>query len=150
MFHTFATRWAGMADIIPIAGMVLIYHLATMHKIARLPLSAAWGSIIIIPLLSVPLSAILPDAMGASQAYAPVFVLFAAYTYLHWRNESRELWLLPIAIVVFGMSLTMRMLDGLICDIFPYGVHYLWHILNSITLYLAFRAYNLNCIIKKI
>lgn len=149
LFHTFATRWAGLADIIPIMMMVLTYHVATMHKIAGFRIYIAAISVVIIPILSFLLSAILPDTLGATKSYAPVIILFITYSIIHIRKNNEEKFLLPLATIVFGVSLSMRALDGIICDDFAYGVHYFWHILNAVTLYLAFRAYQLNSINEK-
>ena len=45
---------------------------------------------------------------------------------------------LPVAFGVFTLSLTVRVLDYPLCDMFPLGTHFLWHIFNGLTLYLAF------------
>jgi hypothetical protein len=49
---------------------------------------------------------------------------------------------LTIATFLFPISLTARELDLNICDIFPYGTHWLWHLLNSLVLGLCCWAFH--------
>jgi len=41
---------------------------------------------------------------------------------------------------VFAVSLTLRTLDEPLCAALPVGTHYLWHVLNGVTLYLVAKA----------
>ena len=35
---------------------------------------------------------------------------------------------------LFAISLTFRSLDGPLCNVFPLGTHFMWHILNGVLL----------------
>ena len=41
-------------------------------------------------------------------------------------------------------SIDYRSVDAAICDIIPIGTHFLWHLLNSVVLYLSMRAFILD------
>jgi Ceramidase len=48
--------------------------------------------------------------------------------------------LILLATVVFSVSLTLRTLDQPFCGGNPLGLHFLWHVLNAVVLYLITRA----------
>ena len=41
---------------------------------------------------------------------------------------------------VFTVSLACRMADTPVCDSFPLGTHFIWHMLNATVLYLLLRV----------
>ena len=45
-----------------------------------------------------------------------------------------------IAAAIFIVSLALRIVDLDICDAFPLGTHFLWHVLNAVLLYLLLRG----------
>ena len=49
-------------------------------------------------------------------------------------------WLLGAAALVVA-SLTVRALDMRLCDVFPTGTHFMWHILNGTLLGVLLVAY---------
>jgi hypothetical protein len=81
------------------------------------------------------------EFMGSTKAYTPILPLLAIYFYYHLKQKSSDLWALPLAFIIFTASMTVRVLDYPLCDVFPIGTHFMWHIFNALTLYLAFRAY---------
>jgi hypothetical protein len=141
LFHTFATRWAGVADVASIALVIFTYHVATMYKIAGWNIWISYLSLAMIPALGWVAYQLPLDFMGSTKAYTPILPLLAIYFYYHVKRGSVELFLLPMAFFVFTVSMTVRVLDYPLCDLFPIGTHFLWHIFNGLTLYLAFRAY---------
>lgn len=40
----------------------------------------------------------------------------------------------------FALSLFFRSIDEAVCDAFPLGVHFMWHVLNAVVLFLLLRA----------
>jgi hypothetical protein len=42
--------------------------------------------------------------------------------------------------MIFMVSLALRIVDLDICDAFPLGTHFLWHVLNAVLLYLLLRG----------
>ena len=41
---------------------------------------------------------------------------------------------------IFVASLALRIVDLDICDAFPLGTHFLWHVLNAVLLYILLRG----------
>lgn len=142
LWHTHATRWAGLADVLPILGFILLYLFAATRDnlgasgvvagiitAAFLPYAVAfgWGLGLVVP------------GLGANAAYLSVAALIAAYgLYLRQTPTGRGL---LIGAGILCVSLGFRMLDGPICDVFPMGTHFLWHILNAVMLGWMIRVY---------
>ena len=42
-----------------------------------------------------------------------------------------------IVILILGFSLVLRSIDLAVCNFFPVGTHFLWHLLNALAIYLA-------------
>lgn len=144
LFHTSATSLAMLADVIPIF----------MYKVSFLAFYARW--VVGLSLLRVVmliagfivlgnLTYALPkDWLNGSLGYAPAWLFLIGFAVYHWRARRREPYLLLTAAGVFTVSLTFRSLDMALCGAVPFGVHFLWHILNAVVLYLTTRAYILN------
>jgi len=47
---------------------------------------------------------------------------------------------LELAVLIFTVSLAVRTIDLAICDTFPLGTHFLWHLLNATVLYVLLRT----------
>ena len=144
LFHTVATRWAGLADSLPILLFILAYLATAMRRffgLARwqaalvtlgfLPAAAAIGWLV----------SILPwNPLGSSAGYLPAFLaLLACGVGLAALRHPVARWLL-IATGVFALSLTFRTLDLPLCAQFPLGTHFLWHVLNGALLGLLVMA----------
>ncbi len=139
LFHTLATRWAGLVDIIPIGLIIFTFHVAMMHRVAGWSIYVSVLSLGIIPMFGYIAYQLPLEFMGSTKAYSPILPLLLIYAYY---APQRVLLLATFA--TFGISMTFRIMDDHICDVFPYGVHWMWHILNGTSLYLAFCAYILS------
>jgi hypothetical protein len=86
-----------------------------------------------------------PYMLNGSVMYLPaLLVLFVIASYHYLANKPRRR--LPlIACGAFLLSLTFRTIDNAVCPVWPTGTHFLWHVLNAITLYILMVAY-LACI----
>lgn len=158
LFHTFATRWASIADVAPIGLFMLAYFAYALRKFLRLNwivvaagLAAfIWalrvaGDIECRPgLLSVTDAARGP-CLNGTVGYAPALaamlgigLILAGPKHPAWRAVFT-------AGCVFLVSMLFRTLDLEICAATRFfgearGVHFLWHILNATTLYLLLHA----------
>ena len=158
LFHTFATRWAGAADVIPI---VLFMLLAVYASVRRLVGAPVWLSLLAVPgfigLLFLAFQfrcsiegvsfggPVGTPCFGGSIGYAPALLMLlgigGALAAMGRPAGPRLL----AAGAVFAVSLTARTLDKQMCDLFiiggyPLGAHFLWHLLNAVTLYLTATA----------
>jgi hypothetical protein len=137
LWHTHATRWAGLADVLPILVFILVYVFAATRDFVGL----RWYWAVLAVLLFFPyafvvaggLGRLLPG-IGANGAYASVAFLIVLYgLYLRPRHPGTARGLF-IGAGILAASLTFRILDGPLCDVLPVGTHFMWHILNGIML----------------
>lgn len=140
LFHTFATRWAGLADVVPILVFILVYLYSALRSYLLLsPLAALAGVAAFIALTPV-IGWLARPLVGSSAMYVPAFLAIFTIGGLFCRIDRR----LGLAIlatgVLFAVSLAFRMLDGPLCVQTGIGTHFLWHILNSIVLFSLIRV----------
>ncbi|WP_432986241.1 hypothetical protein [Dactylosporangium sp. CA-233914] len=134
-FHTFATGPTAALDSLSILVFVLVaVVLLARHGLGVRP--------------------------GLAWLAAPAFVVFAGFVDLLLALAGRQFTLggylpaalglagfavalrsrpLGIATAVFAVSLTLRTLDEPLCGSVPIGLHWLWHCLNAVVLYLVAR-----------
>lgn len=160
LFHTFATRWALLADVLPITLFMVVYLAFAL----RVMLGAGWLAIgIILPVFLVsgglagdltcgPI-AVAADGRGlggrpclnGTLGYAPALLalwIIGGLAVSRRIEGGREL---LIAGGVFLVSATFRTLDWELCahvSVLGHdrGTHIFWHLLNAVTLYLLLMA----------
>ncbi len=132
-WHTHAQAWAGMADVLPIAVFILLYVFAASRDYLGLP---GWGAGLVtlgfIPYAAatVPPFRMVPG-LGSSAAYAPVPLLILIYAAVLARRLPEVARGLALGAAILIVSLAARTLDGPLCDVIPFGTHFLWHVLNA-------------------
>jgi hypothetical protein len=145
LWHTFAQRWAGAADVIPILLFIVTYVGLTMWRFfgAR-PAEAVMLAVAFLffaPGLRSAAAATLPDVLSPAFGYLPAFVaLVASGVLLAMRRHPVSWWLLGAA-TLFLISLGFRGLDSHFCAEFAYGTHFMWHIMNAAVLGTLMVAY---------
>lgn len=159
LFHTYATRWAVLADTIPIALFMLAYFGFLVRRFLRLHWLAAIAGVALFyailwyaGAIECRYDALLPitsragaRCLNGTLGYVPAFValvgaaaILALLRHPAWR-------LIGVAGLVFLASMSFRTLDLELCSRirlggFAIGTHFLWHVLNALTLYLLLRA----------
>lgn len=137
-FHSWATRLSQIADVVPIAIFVaasLFFYVRNLYRegvALRAPLMIAGLSLT----LPVALAKLLgfADALAKGESYlgiAPTLIVFALYERIPERRSR-----LFLAAALFVCAFTFRTLDMYICDIFPSGSHFMWHVLTTLSAYL--------------
>ena len=141
LWHTLATPWSEWADVIPILLFISLFLLSFLVRVAGLgPLGVTfWFALY--QSFNFGLQAALPaDFLNGSIFYLPTWISLLAIA-LYSRVASRAgAGLLLAAVLVFSISLTLRTLDAGLCQVWPWGTHFLWHLCNGLTLYLASSA----------
>lgn len=146
LFHTFATRWAALTDVIPIAAFIFSYVALSLRWYFRLGIAASLAGGVLVGLAG----NLMPPWFNGSFAYAPALLtLLIVGVLLKARDHGAAPWILSAG-AVFVVSITFRTIDmGAGCFAFPpgaadpqfvIGTHPLWHILNGVTVYLLLRA----------
>ncbi len=160
LFHTFATRWALLADVVPITLFMVVYLAFAL----RVMLGFGWLAIgLILPLFLVSgwiagdivcgAHAGAADGRGeggrpclnGSLGYAPALLALWIIGGLAVRrgvDGGREM---LVAGAVFLVSATFRTLDWDLCGHVSAlghdrGTHVFWHLFNAVTLYLLLLA----------
>jgi len=162
LFHTFATRWAATADVAPIGVFMLTFFAYALYRFVGLPL------LLILPALAgfawlihqamqlqcwhgeVGFSLSAPafentSCLNGSAGYLPALgAMLLIGGWLAARHHPTAPYVLA-ASLVFMLSVTFRTMDRLWChDVAlagrSIGTHFLWHLLNSLTLYLLLLA----------
>lgn len=134
LFHTFATRGAVLADVIPIALFVFGYLFLALRRFLHLSLGVSVAILVAFIGLSQGLTFGLPaGALNGSGEYLPPLAALIAIGLLV-EDEARRRGLL-LAATIFAISLTFRTLDLAVCAAIPVGTHFIWHVLNAWVLY---------------
>jgi hypothetical protein len=139
-FHTLATVWAGWLD----TGFILAFACVFFYAFFRHVGAAAWwwsgAAAFVFFWLSFGAKAWLPDlGLNGSEAYLPMLVgLFAMTAWL--RRNPPALGPFLAASLVICVSIALRTIDRAVCDAFPIGTHFLWHLLNAVVLYILTAA----------
>jgi hypothetical protein len=136
LFHTFATRWAALADTLPILLFILTYIFAANLHFWRWPLwLSILGTLAFLPYTAAltPLFNLMPF-FTISSFYWPVPLLIFAYAVLLRRRHPATVRGLAIGAAILCASLVFRSLDGGICSHLPLGTHFMWHLLNAVML----------------
>lgn len=134
LFHSFATGWAQIADVVPI-GLFMAFYLGYALR-GRLRLSwTATGLGYFAFFAASALFSALPAAwFNGSQSYlacVPALFLFSALARRF--PETARRW--RLAALGLTLSLLFRSIDMAICPSIPIGTHFLWHLLNGAVLY---------------
>ncbi|MDE0590241.1 ceramidase domain-containing protein [Halocynthiibacter sp. C4] len=144
LFHTFATAWASMADVIPILIFILTYvYLANAEYLGWPKWMALLGVVGFFPYaigVSWLLGQIAPG-LGANAIYGSVAILIALYGLILWQKQHQTAQGLLIGAGLLTVSITLRALDEPLCGSIPFGTHFLWHILNALMLGHMIRTY---------
>jgi hypothetical protein len=140
-FHTFATRWAMLADVIPIAVFIYSYLGLALRRFLGLSYAVTLALIMLLLIANLGLERLLPPGfLNGSAAYVPS--LLAGLAVAVAANLRRNGVSAPLfaASLVFALSLAFRTADQAICPVLPIGTHYIWHILNAVVLGLYLDA----------
>ena len=138
LFHAFANYLTLLMDVIPIQGFIL----TTIWALYGLHLKQSSLTVVAIMIGFVMVSSAVPsELLNGSMNYLPAWLLLAGATWFHPKGLARTQ--LALASILFPISLGFRAIDRLICDLLPFGTHFIWHLCNAIVLYLIVRAHQL-------
>ncbi len=137
LWHTHAAAgWTVIADIIPIYIFINLYIFSLFMRQGGLRFWQAGVLWLVFQAGSVVMEMNFSrDTLNGSIMYLPSFVMLLLGTaWLGWRANAQ--WkAMALVTVAFTISLGFRTIDLMVCDQFPYGTHFLWHICNAYVLY---------------
>ena len=135
LFHTYAERWAALADTFPILLFIVVFLYAAMARLFRL--RGKWAIIGTVVAFGLSLFArdiggvFASGSLNGSENYFPALALLggsALALRLLGRAASRPV---AVATVIFAVSLAARTADAAICPHIHIGSHFIWHLLNG-------------------
>lgn len=137
LWHTFATRWGLLADLLPIALFINLYLLSFGWRVLKL----RWPGLLLLWLgyqgANFGLFALVPaDALNGSVGYLPALAFLIGFAWWLYRSRHPMRHDMALAASLFALSVTARTLDRAVCSALPLGTHFLWHLLNALLLYL--------------
>lgn len=133
LFHTHANRLTGLMDVTPILAFILLYIFAVMRDYFG---ARPWVAVLLaagyVPyaIATTPLFAQIPG-LGSSASYVPVLLLIVFFAALLRRRLPETAQGLLIGAGILFVSLTFRTLDQPLCEAWPLGTHFMWHLLNA-------------------
>lgn len=143
LFHTLATVWAMYLDVIPILLFQLDFiWLYARRQMGLRPGQSAWLLLLLI-VSSLPLLP-LKNVMNGSLTYLPAWMMLVGFAAYHIRQAKNRPWQLMIAAILLLVALAFRTIDQAVCDKWPYGTHFLWHLINGATFFLVMQSLIVN------
>lgn len=139
IFHMMPTPFTELMDTVPIVMFILIFFLSVLFRIGRTSFFQAAVAFIAFLGFSHMLVHQFPRALNDSIGYLSsmiALIMIAVYLHLKARPSSSHFML---AAIIGVTSLFCRAIDREVCDIFPLGTHFLWHILNAVLLYILLK-----------
>jgi hypothetical protein len=136
LFHTFANGLTALLDVLAIAAFIFVYVFAVNRHVLGWSRVWAWSSMLALaPYLALATTgfAALPG-FGISAAYWSVAALIALYGVILWRRRPGFARGLLIGAAILSLSITARSVDQTLCEAWPRGTHFLWHVLNAVML----------------
>ncbi|MEC9367772.1 MAG: ceramidase domain-containing protein [Pseudomonadota bacterium] len=138
LFHTYATAWSRLADVIPIGLFIALYVYAAFSRLVGLGSLAA----AMVALTVVGATFTMPPVFNGSLGYAPALAALAVAAAVLASNSHMAARWMTGAAVTFCVSLIFRTVDRseFICWPSASGTHWAWHLLNAAVLYMLMRA----------
>jgi Ceramidase len=144
-FHTVATRGAALLDVIPIGLFIHLYVFTALRRFLGWQRGAAVAATFGFFVLGLAVSAAGAGRYGGSVGYVPALaalLAMSAATAVTGTSLARRL-AVPARLLaiggLFAVSLTFRTVDEALCQSFPLGTHFIWHLCNALVLYLLLR-----------
>jgi len=138
-FHMYPSLYTELADTLFIILFIIVYFTSAMVRITSLSKFQVAVAMMAFVFTTNSLVRYFPNAMNDSVAYlssmgALIFIAF----YLHIKRRAAATYFL-IASVLGMVSLFFRVVDVEVCEEIPFGTHFIWHIMNSILLYILMK-----------
>ncbi len=141
LFHTFATPWAQMMDVIPILLFQMAFLWLYSLRVIKMAAVKAAGLFVLFLGMSILFDKMPSAFLNGSAGYIPALLFITGFGIWHWRHAAQEKFILLLAAGLFVVSLTFRSVDMAACDTWPMGTHFLWHSLNGVVLYCCVCGY---------
>lgn len=141
IFHTYATRAAVLADVIPIALFIHFGLAVFLYRVANAGLFFTMLGVFIFALFNFAFKQNVDAGfLNYSAQYIPAVLLLLCMSVFTLIKKIPSAKYFVGALVAFVVSLVIRTFDMAVCEFLPIGIHYMWHLLNAIVMYLVFKG----------
>ena len=138
LFHTTALELTKWADIIPIVTFTFAMAIFCLRRFSRL---SWWRTSVYFVLYFVSISVVtwfvpswLSEASNGTTAYLPALAGFAFFGVVALVRGSPAGWYCIACAVILFAGFVFRAIDQDVCEAFPLGTHFLWHVLIALML----------------
>lgn len=138
LFHTLPSHPTMWLDIIPITLFQILFLWLISRKLLSTNGWMAAGLVAAVVGLSFALMPI-HHPFNGSLFYMPSWAAMVAFGIRWAKRSNAEPYLLLMAAGFFTLAITARSMDWVVP--WPYGTHFLWHLLNGIVIYTALRTW---------
>lgn len=139
IFHTMPSDTTELMDTIPIVLFILIYFLSVLFRIGKCTKFQALVCFTAFVGFSHVLVHQFPRALNDSIGYlSSMMALIVIAIWLHLRARPSSQYFM-LAALIGVTSLFCRAIDRAVCDMWPFGTHFLWHIFNATLLYILMK-----------
>ena len=137
-FHTLANSFSLFSDIVPIGIFIILYTWFTFQRLVYINWFFPYIAVASIIITSILLSFV---PLYGSQSYlGALLFLFLVGVYCKIFTNLKFSSSLILASFILFLSIIFRTIDMHICGYFLFGSHFIWHILNSILLFIVTKV----------
>lgn len=140
LFHTFGTVWGSWLDVGFIALFILVYIHRFLACVAGWRALPCAGALLLFLLADRAWSRIGSLGLNGSEPYLLPWAVLIGFALWSRRLAPAATRSLGAAALLFGLSFSLRALDMRLCEAWPWGTHFGWHLCNAGVLYLCARG----------
>lgn len=139
VFHTVAQRWASVLDIAFIAIFVMLFVQRALVRLNGWRNGKATVALMAVVALSAVIAVTVRDpALNGSELYLGPWLTMITLA-ITCPHAAPARWLRATA-ALFALSMVLRSADLAVCEAFPLGTHFGWHLNNALVLWCAIRG----------
>jgi hypothetical protein len=138
LFHTTAIELTKWADIIPIATFTLAMAIFCLRRFSGLDWSRTVAYLVsylaIVSIVTWLIPSWLSEATNGTTAYLPALAGFAFFGIVALIHGSPAGWYCIACAIILSAGFVFRAVDQGVCEAFPLGTHFIWHVLIALML----------------
>lgn len=150
IFHASARMWGAIFDVLPIVMFAVLYLYLFARHVLRIKRKWAVALIAFFFLANLIFKANVIKAPDGYVSLIPSVLVMYCIALFMFATKNRSAMRFATATLVATMAATFRAVDSYmngedLCDMFPMGTHFLWHVLMAGYVYIATSDVILRC-----
>lgn len=150
IFHSTARMWGAIFDVFPIAMYAMLYVYVLGRHVLRLSRTKTVQLIGIFALANIVFKANVIKAPDGYVSLIPSLLVMYCICLYMFARRNRSAMRFSAATLVATLAATFRAIDSYmnsegLCNLFPYGTHFLWHSLMAGFIYIGMSDVILRC-----